>query len=472
MKVLLLSANREKVPYPVLPIGLCFVAEALERAGHQVRIEDLCFARDPRKAVARAVAGFQPGMVGVGIRNMDNCDYYVPKNFVPDAARIVADIRAVTSAPVVIGGSAVSVLPGPMMERIRPDYAVVGDGERAAVALAAALDAGRDPSGLPGIASFQDGVPRINHQDRVPSLDVNTPPRIYRWVDTRRYMSFEGVYPLQSKRGCSLKCIYCTYTNIEGSSFRFKNGEEMASEIEDVITHSGIRDFEFVDSTFNVPEKHAMDICDSVIRRGLRARFIGSGLNPVAVSEALLVRMKEAGFRSLICTAESASDPVLSNLRKGFTRADVENVARLTSKVGLRTLWIFLVGGPGENRDTVLETLDFIHKCAGPGDVAFITNGVRIYPHTALAAQALSEGVIRTHEELIDPKFYFSPGLDRDWLRETMIEHARQDPRIMTSERSQHPLIPYGLRLLSMIGVQKPFWRFAPTFNRLMRLVS
>jgi hypothetical protein len=85
---------------------------------------------------------------------------------------------------------------------------------------------------------------------------------------------------------------------------------------------------------------------------------------------------------------------------------------------------------------------------------------------------ALSEGVIRSEEELLAPRFYFSAGLDRDWLRATMAEHARIDPRLVTSERSQSPLVPFGLRMLAMLGVEKPFWRFAPVLNRVLRWVS
>jgi radical SAM superfamily enzyme YgiQ (UPF0313 family) len=238
------------------------------------------------------------------------------------------------------------------------------------------------------------------------------------------------------------------------------------------MENSPVRDFEFVDSTFNLPESHALDVCDAVIRRKLGARFIGSGLNPVAVSERLLERMKAAGFSSLVCTAESASDRVIGNLQKGFTRRHLERIAALTRQVGLRTLWIFLVGGPGETRDTVLETLDFFHRRTAPGDVGFVSNGIRIYPHTAMSRIALAEGVLRDEAELISPRFYFSPGLDRDWLHAAMAEHARRDPRLVTSESSQSRLVPFGLRVLAMLGVRKPFWRFAPVLNRVLRCVS
>lgn len=469
MRILLISQNREKVPYPVLPIGLCYVAEALEKAGHHVRMLDLCFDGDIR----RGFDGFTPDLVGIGIRNMDNCDYWRPKNFIPDARLLVETCRSLSPAPILIGGSAVSVMPAEILKAVGADWAIAGDGERAAVEFAAALAKGVDPRPLPGVCSLNaDGSVRVNPQNRVPVLDVNLPPRMYRWVDVRPYLKFEGVYPLQSKRGCALKCIYCTYTNIEGRLYRMKSGEHMADEIQDVMESSPVRDFEFVDSTFNLPESHALDICDAVIRRKLGARFIGSGLNPVSVSEKLLERMKAAGFSSLICTAESASDTVIGNLQKGFTRKHIERIAQLTRKVGLRTLWIFLVGGPGETKETVLESLDFFHRHTAPGDVAFVSNGIRIYPNTAMSRIALAEGVIQTEAELVEPRFYFSPGLDREWLHDTMKAHARMDPRLVTSESSQSPLVPFGLRVLSMLGVRKPFWRFAPVLNRVLRCVS
>lgn len=210
MKILLISQNREKVPYPVLPIGLCAVAEALEQRGHHVAMLDLCFARDTAQAIERRVRAFAPELIGIGVRNMDNCDYYAPKDFVGDARRIVGECRRVSRAPILLGGSAVGVMPGQIMEAVRPDYAIHGDGELAAVEFAKALEEKRDPSEIPGVCAFRDGAVRVNPQWRVPALNASGPPRIYRWVDTRQYMKYEGVYPLQSKRGCALKCVYCT----------------------------------------------------------------------------------------------------------------------------------------------------------------------------------------------------------------------------------------------------------------------
>ena len=73
--VLLVNTNRERQPFPVVPNGVACVASALEAAGHTVRVEDLCFARDPHAAARRAVRQARPDVIGVGIRNIDNSDF-------------------------------------------------------------------------------------------------------------------------------------------------------------------------------------------------------------------------------------------------------------------------------------------------------------------------------------------------------------------------------------------------------------
>lgn len=469
MKILLISANRERVPYPVLPIGLCYVASALENAGHEVQIEDLCFARDTKRAVQTAIAQHQPSLIGFGLRNMDNCDFYRTKDFLPEAAELIRACRAVSSSPVLLGGSAFSIMPQEIFELLQPDFGIAGDGELAAVALANAIERGTEYGDIPGLLFRDGGEICVRPPLPSPNLDEISPPRIYRWVDVRPYLKYEGVYPLQSKRGCALKCVYCTYVAIEGSRYRFRSGETIAEEVADVYRHSGVRHFEFVDSTFNAPPHHAMEICTALQRRRLPVRFIGNGMNPVATSPELLRQMKLAGFDSLVATAESASDAVLKNLRKGFDRSHLEKVASASRDSGLPTLWIFLLGGPGETEETVRETIDFFREKTGPRDVGFVTAGLRIYPQTALEETARSEGVIASRRDLLQPRFYFSRKLDRTWLRSFLIEAARKDPRLMTSERSQSPLVPFALRTLSFIGVEKPFWRFVPAFNRLMR---
>ncbi|MBK7474074.1 MAG: hypothetical protein IPI73_28855 [Betaproteobacteria bacterium] len=90
------------------------------------------------------------------------------------------------------------------------------------------------------------------------------------------YQAGGGTWPLQTKRGCSMRCSYCAYPLIEGRRGRQRAPGDVVDEIERVLHATGVqgctrpRTFEFVDSTFNVPSEHAIAICEEIIRRGVR----------------------------------------------------------------------------------------------------------------------------------------------------------------------------------------------------------
>src|SRR3954463_6216665 len=110
MRVLLVSANREKLPSPVVPIGPLAVAASL-RDGHEVQLLDLCFEDNPRAAVERAVAAFDPEVVGIGLRNLHTNAYDGMARLIAEYRELVRWIRDATTAPIVLGGSAYSLQP-------------------------------------------------------------------------------------------------------------------------------------------------------------------------------------------------------------------------------------------------------------------------------------------------------------------------------------------------------------------------
>jgi radical SAM superfamily enzyme YgiQ (UPF0313 family) len=104
-------------------------------------------------------------------------------------------------------------------------------------------------------------------------------------------------------------------------------------------------------------------------------------------------------------------------MNKRFTPGDVRRISGMLARHGIRQNGFLLLGGPGETRETVLESLAF----AGSLDLASVlcTEGIRIYPGTALARAAVRENVIDGRDDLLFPKFYLAPGLD-GWLQETV----------------------------------------------------
>jgi len=472
-RVLLVSTNRERQPYPVVPNGLACVASALDSAGHQVRFLDLCFAKNPVESAREAARAFPADVIGVSVRNIDNSDAIALRHYTPEARDVLHALRdAAPAAKVIAGGAAFGVAPEALFRDLAVDYAVAGDGERASVALVDALCSGTPIEALPGLVRERDGRVVFTPPGEDADLDSLPQPALHRWIDLARYQRNGATIPIQTKRGCVYKCIYCTYRNVEGWGYRTRDSELVADEIEELKLRAGVHHFDFVDSTFNSPPGHALEVCEAITRRKLGVQLDTTNFTPAAASSELLSAMKAAGFRSLGITAESASDPVLEKLEKGFNAAKVREVAERVESHGIKTLWIFLVGGPGETRLTVEETLAFARWRLRRGDAVYLTVGLRIYPGTTLHRIAIAEGVVPADSTLLDPAFYFSSSLQFDKTVLRLKQFASDHPRFMFSADSRSAVLPYLTRAASVLHLPRPHWQYMGLFQRVARAIG
>jgi radical SAM superfamily enzyme YgiQ (UPF0313 family) len=472
-RVLLVSTNRERQPYPVVPNGLACIASALDGVGHRVRFLDLCFASDPVGAARRAATEFKPDIIGVSVRNIDNSDAIALRHYTPEARSVLHALRQATpDAKVIAGGAAFGVAPEALFRDLAVDYAVAGDGERASVALVDALSSGAPIEAMPGLVRDRNGTVVFTPPGEDADLDSLSPPSLHRWIDLPRYQRHGATIPIQTKRGCVYKCVYCTYRNVEGWGYRTRDPELVADEIEELKIEAGVQHFDFVDSTFNSPPGHAVQVCEAITRRKLGVQLDTTNFTPATASTELLSAMKAAGFRSLGITAESASDPVLEKLEKGFDAAKVREVAQRVETFGIKTLWIFLVGGPGETAETVEETLAFAAWRLRRGDAVYLTVGLRIYPGTTLHRIAIAEGVVPAASTLLDPTFYFSSAIQFRATVERLKRFAADHPRFMFSADSRSAVLPYLTRAASILHLPRPHWQYMGLFQRVARAIG
>ena len=472
-RVLLVSTNRERQPYPVVPNGLACVASALDAAGHRVQFLDLCFASDPISTARGAATTFKPDIIGVSVRNIDNSDAIALRHYTPEARGVLHALRETSpKSKVIAGGAAFGVAPEALFRDLAVDYAVAGDGERASVALVDALSSGAPIEALPGLVRDRDGTVVFTPPGEDADLDSLPRPSLHRWIDLARYQRHGATIPIQTKRGCVYKCVYCTYRNVEGWGYRTRDPELVTDEIEELKIEAGVHHFDFVDSTFNSPPGHALQVCEAITRRRLRVQLDTTNFTPATASSELLSAMKAAGFRSLGITAESASDPVLEKLEKGFNAAKVREVAERVEKHGIKTLWIFLMGGPGETAATVEETLAFAAWRLQRGDAVYLTVGLRIYPGTTLHRIAIAEGVVPAGSTLLDPAFYFSSLLPFDDTVARLKRFAADHPRFMFSADSRSAVLPYLTRAASILHLPRPHWQYMGFFQRVARAIG
>jgi radical SAM superfamily enzyme YgiQ (UPF0313 family) len=239
------------------------------------------------------------------------------------------------------------------------------------------------------------------------------------------------------------------------------------------LARTGLRDIEFVDNVFNCPHEHALAICDGLRRVRHGARLQSLELNPLFVDEPLIGAMEAAGFVGVGITAESAADPVLEGLGKGFGADVVHRTAEIMGRHRLPCLWIFLLGGPGETPETVEQTLRFVERSLGPRDAAFFNIGLRVYPGTPLEAIARREGALAAApEDMLEPVFYLSPRLDRAWLERRIHEFTARHLNVLDSTSLSFRLLPALNRLGSALGLRPPLWRRTPAIRRALKLTG
>ncbi|MBK7474062.1 MAG: cobalamin-dependent protein [Betaproteobacteria bacterium] len=412
MRVLLVYSNQSRELVPAPPVGLSYVASATRAAGHEVRLLDLAFSREPQRELATAIAGHAPDVVGLSIRNIDNV---VLQRFESPRAALLAQVRIIREcavgkdgkpAPLVLGGPAVSILAERALEIFGADYAITGEGEQAFPALLSALESGQALEGIAGLCWRRNGVLTRNPTQLLPGFAHSG---MEDWVAWGPYQAGGGTWPLQTKRGCSMRCSYCAYPLIEGRRGRQRAPGDVVDEIERVLHATGVqgctrpRTFEFVDSTFNVPSAHAIAICEEIIRRGVRTNFTAMGLNPRDVPPELLPLMKRAGFNSVMVTPEAGCAAMLENYRKGFTMADVETTLERVKASGLKSMWFFMLGAPGETMATCAESIGFARdRLAGRRFLSVCVTGIRVLPATELARQAVASGYLTADADLAE----------------------------------------------------------------------
>src|SRR5664279_2321934 len=290
-KILLINSNRFKHPWPVMPLGLCYIATILEANGsHNVCFLDLCFSLNCEKDIQRSVRNFVPDVIGISIRNIDDTGGYNIHFLLEDVKNdVVVYCKKEFSGPIVIGGPSVGISGKEMLGYFDLEYAVCGDGETVMSEFVNRIENQQPPDGLKGLIIRREKmVIQDNEPSRIQDLDSLPFPNLPRYLNLDQYRRFGSPLLVQTKRGCSFKCSYCTYNQIEGKEYRLRNPALIADEIESLVKQTGIRHIEFADSVFNVPLSHAKSVLKAGINKKLDLKLHTMGLTPAAVDEELL----------------------------------------------------------------------------------------------------------------------------------------------------------------------------------------
>ncbi|HVP66840.1 MAG TPA: lipid biosynthesis B12-binding/radical SAM protein [Anaeromyxobacteraceae bacterium] len=447
MRVLLVSTNRVRHPYPVYPLGLDHVASAL-LAHHEARVLDLCPHAPGFAPLAAAIAEFRPDAVGVSIRNVDNTDFTAARDFSGAAREAVAAIRAETAAPVVLGGAGYSLFPREFLRRTGADWGFVGEGE-ASLPLFDALAEGRSPRGLPGVAG-PDGEPPepARAGGRVPQPEPGLNPAM------AFYLARGGMLGLQTQRGCPFRCTYCTYPLIEGSRARSLDAEAAAARARS-LESLGARHLVITDSVFNAHPEHSLEVAQAFRRARVGVPW-SAYFAPGSPPPQLFERLAASGLSHVEFGTESLSDAMLPRIGKSFRKSDVVAAHRAARAAGLHVAHFLLFGGPGETAETVQASLDAADELEGA--VFFVFSGMRIYPGTGLWRRAAEEGQVRPGDDLLEPLWYRPAAIPLEDIAARVLEHAARSSAFVVGDGAKR--VEEQVAQLHGRGHTGPLWEW------------
>jgi radical SAM superfamily enzyme YgiQ (UPF0313 family) len=255
-------------------LGLAYLASAVKDSGHEVTILDLNFSDDIRGDVSKTIHNFSPDVIGISIRNIDNATMLHSVYFIPTIKEIVTLCKKFTDAPIILGGPGFSMMPVEILKELDVSYGIVGEGEIAFPNMLSCLNKGGEISKISG-AVYRNGDRVIKNRIRnMPSQELDKIPLPDRdLLNNKRYLNDGGMGNIQTKRGCDRRCIYCTYPIIEGRKLRFRSPKKVVDEIEILINQIDIDYLHFSDSTFNIPNEHAIAVCKEMIKRGIKIKW-------------------------------------------------------------------------------------------------------------------------------------------------------------------------------------------------------
>ncbi len=373
------------------PMWLSYAAGFMESRGCEVRIWDAPAKRLAPERVIAEIVRFKPDMLAVATST---------PSIYSDLACAAAIKALLPEAFTVLAGVHVTALPAETLNLNESiDAVIVGEYELTLSELAETLARGGDPSDVAGLAYRRRGDNAVVVNDpRSPAHDLDAIPwvtRTYRkHLDYRDYFYSGNRFPIVvmvSSRGCPHRCIFCSYPQtVTGCAWRTRSIGDVIDEMEYAVREfSPLGEIMFEDDTFTASRSRTIQFSEEILRRGLKIRW---SCNARADLDAQTMKlMRRAGCRSLLVGFESGSQELLDTMKKG-TRLDNFNLFITESKkAGLLVNGAFLVGIPGETRQTMEKTLAMA-KSLNPDVAQFFP--VMVYPGTRLYDLYLKEGHI------------------------------------------------------------------------------
>jgi len=370
-----------------LPLGLAYIAAALEKTGRKVHFLD---------AVALAPKTFTGYLHGflVGLK-LEDIVSRIPKEtriigissifthewpMVAHLAKLIK--RSFSNSTIVLGGEHITAMPEFSLLTSGADVAVLGEGEETIVELVESLENGFSLDTICGI-SYRDGDQvQVNpRRRRATHLDEIAQPA-WHLVDIKTYDAnrFVGgmdtshvTIPILATRGCPYQCTFCASPNMWTTEWVPRDPIKVVDEMEYYYKTYGARNFPFQDLTAIIRKDWTVNFCKEILKRELDIFWqFPSGTRSEAIDDEVAALMRNSGMISMGYAPESGSDRTREYIKKKVHADALFKSIRSAKKAGLNISSFFILGFPHDTRESIKENFPFMKKLAnlGVNDVA------------------------------------------------------------------------------------------------------
>ena len=358
------------------PLGLGYLAAVLKECGFDVSIIDACFDSIPVEEIINRTKEYGPDLVGIGSLT------HVLRSSIELARKIKENNKNIK---IVFGGPHATYDYNNLLQFDFIDYIVLGEGERTFLELCEKLNRSERIDEISGIAFRDKGVVKKNaYRPLVENLD-SLPFPARGLLDFNRYIKSYGVLEhsvdVLSSRGCTNRCVFCSSGHLFGR-WRSRSPENIIAEIKLLVkTYPGIKSINFMDDNFTADKQRVIKLSNLLISNKLHGYKWVCLARVDQLDEEMLYIMKSAGCERIHLGIESGSPQILKNINKCISLEQARDAVRLLLKAKIEAYSFFMIGHPGETKETIEITKKFAKELKSSNTGFFIT---QIFPGTRL----------------------------------------------------------------------------------------
>lgn len=333
------------------PLNLAYVAAIAEKAGHDVQLIDANALNLTKEQTLREIKRFNPDLLAFTITSYL---FHQTRDW-------ISYLKKETGLKTLIGGVNNSLYPKETLSHKEIDFEVIGEAEETLPELLNSFQSDNLKK-IKGLAYKNKDKIILNAQRR-PLRDLNNLPLPARHLlPNNKYYSFisqrKNFTGLITTRGCPYKCIFCEQGN---KTYRERPVKEVIKEIEECYYKHAIREIDVFDPSFTIRKNRAIEICKGIkdLKIGL---YWAIRTRADKVDKELLKELANAGCKRIYYGIESGNENILKNIKKTTNLNIIKKTINLTKKEGIDTFGYFIIGNPGETKETIRETINFSKK--------------------------------------------------------------------------------------------------------------